>query len=416
MMPLRGAEMRLTVNARREITKATAARYRRSNKREKGRILDEFCELSGYNRCYAGFLLRNYGKTRRVGAVKLVAVKRSSRRRGRPRIYRMEVEKALKGLWREFDFLCGKRLVPFLQTVLPLMRRHEEVVFSEAVYEQLFSISASTIDRLLAPEKARMRLRGFTHTKPSNLLHYQLPVRTWADWDDVSEPGHVQMDLVGHEGGNNRGQFAFTLNVTDYFCEWTERVAVKNRAQRWVFAAIQQIRDVLPFALKSINTDAGGEFINLNLIAYCKQEGISFTHSRPSRKNDNSRVEQKNYDLVRKIVGYLRYDTEEELAVVNQIYRLHGLLSNYLYPSQRLVEKHREGSKVYKKHDDPKSPYQRLLESNSLSKGMKTKLRVQYYRNHPLQISKQISELQKQLLKLAKNKVQAPEKLKVATI
>ena len=163
------------------------------------------------------------------------------------------------------------------------------------------------------------------------------------------------MDLLGHDEGNNRRQFAFTLTVTDYFCEWTGRRAVENRAQHWNFPAIQEIRTSLPFPLKSINTDAGGEFININHITYCQKEDISYSHSRRSRKNDNCLVEPRNYDLVRKIVSFLRYDTVEDLAVLNQIYRLHGLLFNYLYTSQHLAENHREGSKVYKKHDDPKS-------------------------------------------------------------
>ena len=171
-----------------------------------------------------------------------------------------------------------------------------------------------------------MRLKGRSHTKPARLLQYKVPIRTWAEWGEVSGPGHVQMDLVGHDGGNSGGQFAFTLTVTDYNCEWTERRAVKNRAQKWVFEAIQKMRTALPLPLISMNTDSGAEFININLIEYCKRTGIRFTRSRPSRKNDNCLVEQKNYDLVRKIVGYLRYDTDEQLAVLNQIYRLHGFL------------------------------------------------------------------------------------------
>jgi IS30 family transposase len=408
------------MGVRREITRATAARYRKANRKGKGQVLNEFCELTGYNRCYAGFLLRNYGKNRVVGkgdqVTKLVPVKRGRKPCGRPRMYGAELQKALKGLWAHFDFLCGKRMQPFLRTTLPLMQRHGEIVFPEAVYEQLRSISASTIDRLLAPEKARMRLKGRAHTKPAALLQAQVPIRTWSQWDEVKEPGHVQMDLVGHDGGSNRGEFAFTLTVTDYVFQWTERQAVKNRAQRWVFAALQQIRTLLPFPLKSINTDSGGEFINHNLIEYCQRTGIRFTRSRPSRKNDNCLVEQKNYDAVRKIVGYLRYDTEEERALLNQIYRLHGLLFNYLYPCHRLIEKHREGSKVFKKHDKPRSPYQRLLDADSVSAGLKLKLRVQYYQLHPMEISKEISRLQDKLLQMAKQKPQPAGSLKVANL
>jgi hypothetical protein len=397
------------MGTRRELTRATAARYRQARRAVKGTILDEFCELTGYNRCYASNLLRNYGRSRIVhspsGATKLVPVKTKARPRGRPRSYGPEVTEAVAALWARFDCLCGKRLAVFLPTVLPLMLRHGEWRWDAAIYEQLLRISASTIDRMLKVEKARLELKGRSLTRPARLLLHQVPVRTWSEWDQVNEPGHVLMDLVGHDGGNSRGEFAFTLTVTDQLCEWTERRAVKNRAQRWVFGALQEVRQALPFPLKSLHSDSGGEFINHNLIRYCAQNGIPFTRSRSARKNDSCWVEQKNYDAVRKVVGYLRYDTEQELEILNEIYRLHGLLLNYLYPSQRLVSKTRQGSKLTKKHDLPCSPYQRLLACSALSSGLKTKLRVGYYRIHPGEISNQIGQLQDRLLYIAKHKM-----------
>lgn len=396
------------MSTRRELTRETASRYRQSTRVEKGKILDEFCALSGYNRCYASNLLRNYGRRRVVhspaGATKLVPVKTKVRPRGRPRRYGPETAKAIAALWARFDFLCGKRLAFFLPSVLPLLLRHGEWQWDPSIYQQLLRISASTIDRILKAEKARLQLKGRSLSRPARLLLHQVPVRTWSEWDGVEQPGHVLMDLVGHDGGNSRGEFAFTLTVSDRLCEWTERRAVKNRAQRWVFAALKDIREALPFPLRSLHSDSGGEFINHNLIRYCAQQQIRFTRSRSARKNDNCWVEQKNYDAVRKVVGYLRYDTEEELQILNQIYRLHGLLLNYLYPSQRLISKTRKGSKVSKKYDPPCSPYQRLLASSQLSAGFKTKLRVQYYRIHPAEISNQIAQLQDQLLAIAKRK------------
>jgi hypothetical protein len=400
--------MRLSMSTRRELSRATAARYRQAGRVEKGRILDEFCQLSGYHRCYASSLLRNYGRQRIVhspaGATKLVPVKSKAKPRGRPRTYGAEVAEALAAVWARFDFLCGKRLAVFLPTVLPLMQRHGEWRWDSAIYQQLLRISASTIDRILKAEKATLELKGRSLTRPARLLLHQVPVRTWSEWEQVNEPGHLLMDLVGHDGGNSRGKFAFTLTVTDHLCEWTERRAVKNRAQRWVFEALQDIRQALPFPVSSLHSDSGGEFINHNLIRYCAQQHIRFTRSRSARKNDNCWVEQKNFDAVRKVVGYLRYDTEEELQILNRIYRLHGLLLNYLYPSQRLISKTRRGSKLTKKHDPPRSPYQRLLASSAISSGLKTKLRVHYYRIHPGEISNQIAQLQDQLLSIAKRK------------
>lgn len=396
------------MGTRRELTRATAAGYRRGTRAEKSRILDEFCRLSGYNRCYASYLLRHYGRTRILhsptGATKLVPVKTKHRPRGRPRTYGPQVAEAVAALWARFDCLCGKRLAVFLPTVLPLMLRHGEWGWDPEIYEQLLRISASTLDRLLKPHRDRLELKGSSLTRPARLLAQQVPMRTWSEWEDVQQPGHLLMDLVGHDGGNSRGEFAFTLTVTDPVSEWTERRAVKNRAQRWVFAALKDIREALPFPLKSLHSDSGGEFINYSLIGYCAEQHIPLTRCRPARKNDNCWVEQKNYDAVRKVVGYLRYDTEQELQILNTIYRLHGLLLNFLYPSQRLVSRTRTGSKLTKKHDLPCSPYQRLQACAHLSAGLKIKLRVQYYQIHPGQISNQVARLQDQLLSIAKRK------------
>jgi hypothetical protein len=404
------------------VSRATARRYRKASKRGKGQILSEFCALSGYNRCYAALLLRHWGKKRLVnrgGASLQLQPARGLRveRRGRPRLYSRGVQRALKGLWEQFDYLCGKRLQPLLRSALPLMRSQGELQLKEEVFQALLRISASSIDRMLHEEKARMQLKGRSYTRPAALLlQQQVPVRMWSQWEQVQEPGQVQMDLVGHDGGSSSGQFAFTLTLTDCYSQWTERRAVQNRAQRWVFAALQDIQAQLPFPLRSINTDSGGEFINRNLIRYCQAHQIAFTRSRPLRKNDNCFVEQKNYDAVRKIVGYLRYDSQLELSLLNQIYRLHGLLLNYLYPSQRLVDKQRQGSRLLKHHDRPASPYQRLLACERLAEVQKLKLRHSYLRLHPLQLSREVAQLQSQLLRIARQKACSPSSTQVASL
>jgi hypothetical protein len=194
------------------------------------------------------------------------------------------------------------------------------------------------------------------------------------------------------------------VTVTDYACQWTERRAAASRAEKWVRAALEEIRWALPFPLRAINTDSGSEFINRNLVRYCRAEAIAFTRSRPQHKNDNCLVEQKNYDAVRKIVGYLRYDSEDQLALLNEIYRLHSLLQNYLYPSQRLLEKVRVGSRVCKRHDKASSPCQRLLQDSRVGDDIKERLRKQLAQLKPLSVSRQISRLQDQLRALAKHK------------
>ena len=207
------------------------------------------------------------------------------------------------------DYVSGRRLAAALPDLIESLERHGERVAEPAVRRRLLQISASTIDRLLSEDKRRMRLKGRGGTKPGTLLRQQVPIRTFAQWDEAC-PGFVEVDLVGHEGGLGRGDYAQTLDVTDVHSGWTELAAVRNKAQVWVFEALQQIRERLPFELLGLDSDNGAEFINYQLHRYCEQEQITFTRSRPLRKNDNCFVEQKNYSVVRRFAGYARYDTE----------------------------------------------------------------------------------------------------------
>ncbi len=205
---------------------------------------------------------------------------------------------------------------------------------------KLLSISASTIDRLLAPDRARLSLTGRAGTKPGTLLKHQIPVRTFSEWDDAL-PGFVEIDLVGHEGGVIRGEYCQTLDVTDVATGWTETRAVKNKAQVHVFAAIKEIREALPFPLLGIDSDNGSEFINNELHRYCQDKRITFTRSRAYKKNDGCYVEQKNWSVVRRNVGYARFDTLEELAVLNELYAFLREHTNFFMPSAKLLSKTR---------------------------------------------------------------------------
>lgn len=239
--------------------------------------------------------------------------RRSGRiRRPRRRRYGEEDKQVLRRLWEMLDYVSGRRLAAALPDLIESLGRHGEPVAEPPVRARLLKISASTIDRLLSEDKRRMRLKGRGGTKPGTLLRRQVPIRTFADCDEAC-PGFMEMDLVGHEGGLGRGDYAQTLDVTDVQSGWTELEAVRNKAQVWVFEALQQIRERLPFELLGLDSDNGGEFINYHLYHYCEQEQITFTRSRPLRKNDNCFVEQKNYSVVRRFVGYARYDTEAEL-------------------------------------------------------------------------------------------------------
>ncbi|MGH9342059.1 MAG: integrase catalytic domain-containing protein, partial [Acidobacteriota bacterium] len=227
-------------------------------------------------------------------------------------------------------------------------------------------------------------------------------------WDEAS-PGFVEVDLVAHEGGNSRGDYAQTLDLTDVCSGWTELAAVKNKAQVWVFEALEQIRSRLPFPLLGLDSDNGGEFINHHLYRYCEKEGITFTRSRPLRKNDNCFVEQKNYSVVRRFVGYERYDSEKELEVLNQLYEALRLYVNFFLPSQKLREKIRQGSRVTKRYDRAQTPFRRLLASAHISKSAKAKLGRQFRQLNPQQLHRQILGCQEKLMAIQAGKRRAVE-------
>lgn len=253
--------MRLTMKERKTVTKAMAGQYRRSSKKEKGRILDAFVEAAGYNRVYAAQVLRGHGKRVEVkpGVVLegRAGLKRPRRERAREREYGPEVLKALKKVWKCLDYLCGKRLTAALPEVVPRLVSCGELKVSRKVGEKLMRISASTIDRLLAPERLKFAIKGRGHTKPGTLLKHQIPVRTFSQWNDA-EPGFLEIDLVGHDGGSTAGEYCQTLDATDVATGWSEQIAVPTKAQCWVFDAIKEMRQRLPFGLSGLDSDNGG--------------------------------------------------------------------------------------------------------------------------------------------------------------
>jgi hypothetical protein len=219
----------------------------------------------------------------------------------------------------------------------------------------------------------------------------------------------VEIDLVSHEGGNARGDYTYTLDATDVWSGWTETEAVRNRSERMVFAGLEKALARFPFAICGIDSDNGGEFINNHLLRYCTEHEITFTRSRPYRKNDNCFVEQKNYSVVRRAVGYRRYDTPAELETLNELYAVLRLFTNYFQPSMKLIEKTRSGSKVRKKYDKAKTPYQRVLDSKTLSKEAEEELKRIYATLNPVKLGREISRLQDQIDALARTKIDAQE-------
>lgn len=401
--------MRLTMKERKKATAVVAARYQKARKKDKGLILDEFTKLTGYGRRYASHVLRCHGRKVRINETCIIQYDvRKTATRKKPKIYDSAVEEALKKVWYIMDCICGKRLAPVLREVVTRLERFHEIKLSEAVRQKLFKISPASIDRLLAKERKRHQIKGRGNTKPGTLLKNQIPIRTFSDWNE-QKPGFVEIDLVGHDGGDSRGDFVQTLDVTDVCTTWTETEAVRNKAQIWVFDALKDIRKRMPFPLLGIDSDSGGEFINNQLFRYCQQERITFTRSRSYRKNDGCFVEQKNYSIVRRAVGYLRYDTEEELLTLNELYRSLRLYTNFFQPTMKLIEKTRTGSKVIKKYDRAQTPYRRVLACPDASEADKQALKTLYAKLNPAQLKRQITKLQKELYKLNAQK-QSPKK------
>jgi Integrase core domain len=291
---------------------------------------------------------------------------------------------------------CGKRLAPFLPEIVDRLRAVGELRIGGDTRDVLVGMSAATIDRWLAAARASMQLKGRSGTKPGSLLTTQIPVRTWSQWDE-NRPGFVEVDLVGHEGGNSRGEFCQTLTVTDIATGWTETQAVRNKAGSRVRDALDDIAAALPFPLLGIDSDNGVEFINNHLLAYCTAREITFTRSRPGRKNDNAHVEQQNWSVVRQTVGYLRYNTDAELELLNQLYQPLPLMTNCFSPQQKLVSQTRTGAKVIKKHDTAQTPWQRLLAREDIDQTIKDNLTRWYAQLNPAQLRRDLADLQQHL-------------------
>jgi len=298
---------------RQAVTAVTVQRYRNGSKKVKRQILNEFCETTGYSRGYARFVLRNHGRQVLLGGKKvIVGDLRKRQQRVKSRYYDEQVVQALSKLWQLLNYLCGKRLVAIMPELIAKLEQFGELRLTALTKEKLLRISAASIDRLLQPERRRQQLRQRSHTKPGTLLKHQIPIRTFAEWDEA-QPGFVEIDLVAHDGGLALGDYCQTLDLTGICTGWTETEAVPNKAQVWVFEAIQTIRARLPFPLLGLDSDNGSEFVNQELLRYCQKERLTFTRARPYRKNDNCYVEQKNYSVVRQAVGYQRFDTAPEL-------------------------------------------------------------------------------------------------------
>lgn len=379
----------MSLSARRELLASIAPRYQVSGRKQKGIILREFVAATDYDVKYAIVLLNRVAPT--------VRCERSGRRR--PAKYGADVVHPLVELWKFSGSQCGKLLASAIPHLIDRLVAFNELTLCPSVDSKLRSISPATIDRLLKKVR-RVGMRGISTTCPGSLLKHQIPIRTFSDWSDV-QPGFAEIDLVAHCADDGGGDFAYTLTLTDIAIGWVENVAIKNRSQIAVTDALVRIINRMPFALRAIDCDNGSEFINHHLAGFCEERKITFTRGRPYRKNDQCYVEQKNGHVVRRLIGYARYESAEAVDLLNRIYSNHRLLVNFFQPCRKLTSKVRTGAKVKKDYDLAQTPYARLIASKTLSEGKAAELTSYYLNINPAQIWRRIEDLAHQLHKHA---------------
>lgn len=370
-----------------EYIDAVRGRYLKGNRKVKGQILDEVTEVTGYHRKAVIRLLTR-------------APKREPGRRGRAKQYGSEVVSALKGVWEVGDRMCSRRLQPFIPELVQALERHGELTLAGEVKEQLCRMSVATIDRVLKPYRKRGLRRPFSTTKPGSLLKASIPIRTFADWDE-KRPGFFEIDLVAHCGESTEGFYLNTLSAVDVATGWVEVRGVWGKGQQRVGGAIHEMARQLPFPLLGLDSDNGSEFINRELYAYCQRKKITFTRSRPYKKNDNAHVEQKNWSVVRRLVGYDRYSSKEALVQLNRVYQLVRSYVNFFQPVMQLQHKSRHGARVHKVYDAARTPYRRLLESGVLAAEQMDALAVQYQGLNPVRLLSQINQALERLWGMA---------------
>lgn len=380
----------MSLMTRRELLAGTKQKYHDANWTEKGKILDGFVAATGYERKYATHLLNS------------TAAPAAPTKRPATQKYDEQVRQALIAVWYAANKICSKRLVPFLPQLVAKMEQHGHLRLPADVRARLLNISPATVDRMLSPDRERIR-QGISTTRRGNLLKHQIQVRTFADWDDVT-PGFLEADLVAHCGGNMNGVFLNTLVLVDISTGWLECLPLLRKSAQDVIDGLRVADELLPFILQGLDTDCGSEFINYDVLDYCEDRRITFTRARTHRKNDQAHVEEKNGSVVRRLVGYDRFEGQKAWEALAQLYSVLRIYVNYFQPSLKLLEKERRGAKVSKKYDSAKTPYQRILLSEHISQAKKESLTKEYEALDPVSLLAQLETLQDGLWKYSWNK------------
>ena len=347
----------MSATSRGEVLAQARARYEKRGKEGRSRLLDEVCVLCGYERKYA---IKVLGGKRPIGGSGV-------RRGGSPARYGAAEREVIKAIWLTAEQPCGKRLKPTLELWLPYHEKRNGAL-SEALRSRVLEASAATLDRLLVPCRVSLGSRGRCGTRPGTLLRSQIPIRT-EHWD-VSGPGFIEADTVAHCGESMAGEFCWSITATDVHTQWTETRAVPNRSQATVSTRIAQIEASLPFPILGFDTDNGGEFLNWHLLAYFgkRNKPVHFTRSRAYRKNDNARVEQKNWTHVRQLVGYGRLEGERAAELLDALYRKEwSWFRNFFCPVMKHLRTEIKGSRKRRIYDKAATPFERLKASAAVA-------------------------------------------------
>jgi len=375
------------MGARREVVSAVTERYRSAKRAEKGRILDALCATTGWHRKHAVRALRQHEP---VGPHGVEAPRERSRR------YGATIKDALTALWEASDRVCGKRLKVMIPILLPALEQHGRLKLGQADRDRILAISAATIDRLLGDVKlaasgGRRRRAGFY-----SAIRREVPIRTFNDWDSPP-PGFCEVDMVAHGGTSVAGSFIQTLTMVDIATGWTECLPLLTRDGSLVVEAMKHAQSLFPWLLRGVDFDNDSAFMNDVVVPWCREQKLEVTRSRAYKKNDQAFVEQKNGAVVRRLMGYGRFDGAETARVMGRLYAAARLYVNFFQPSFKLKEKRREGAKVIKRYHPPATPYDRALAHPKLARAIKRRLRELYRTLDPVQLLAEIRAAQQEL-------------------
>jgi hypothetical protein len=370
--------------AKREYVEAVRSRYQAASREEKSLILDEMCRVCGFHRKYAirilSIPLPSKGTT-------------AGRRAGRPPKYTdPRIRKFALALWRASNLACGKRLHAMIPYWLPAYVASHPSPLPDRIQHLILTLSASTLDRMLASAHRKEGKIGMSTTRPGSLLRQQVPIRT-NQWEET-RPGFVEVDSVAHCGTSTAGTYVNTIDMLDIATGWNEQRAVWGKGETGVFVQLGEMEEALPFALRGIDMDNGGEFLNHHLFKFYthRRRPVEYTRSRPYHKNDNAHIEQKNWTAVRQYLGYDRFDDPAIVGMLNELYTTEWrMLQNMFIASVKLISKERIGSRIVKRYDKPKTPVQRCLESPDISKAQKKRLRELLVNLDPFELQRRVS-------------------------